>query len=68
MPDGDYDIFLFLPDPDPALRNATAMNEFGNLTISYWSPYAIRLANQGVWDETTGYNDLLIDLTISTGS
>ena len=68
MPDGDYDIFLFLPDPDPALRNATAVNEFGNPTISFWSPYAIRLANQGVWDETTGYNDLLIDLTISTGS
>jgi hypothetical protein len=64
MPDGDYDVFLFLPDPDPALRNATAINEFGDPIIPYWSTYAVRLANQGVWDENTGYNDLLIDLTM----
>jgi hypothetical protein len=65
--DGDYDIYLFLPDPDPALRKATTLNEFGDPSITVWSPYAIRLANQGIWDENTGYNDLMIDLTISSG-
>lgn len=68
MPDGDYDILLFLPDQDPNLRNATTINEFGDPSISYWSPYAVRLANEGVWDESTGYNDLLMDLTISSGT
>jgi hypothetical protein len=55
-------------DPDPTLRNATVLNEFGDPSISFWSPYAIRLANQGVWVENTGYNDLLMDITISSGS
>jgi hypothetical protein len=65
MLEGDYDVFLFLPDPHPNLRNARAVNQFGDPTIPYWSPYAIRLANQDLWDESTGYNDLLMDLTIS---
>ncbi|MCI0699092.1 DUF4832 domain-containing protein [candidate division KSB1 bacterium] len=66
MPDGDYDVFLFMPDPHPALRHARALNQFGDPIIPYWSTYAIRLANQGVWDESAGYNDLLMDLTISS--
>jgi len=28
------------------------------------SEYAIRLANEGLWEELTGYNDLLFDLKI----
>lgn len=67
LPNGGYDIFLFLPDPDPELRFYSVKNEFGNPLIPSWSPYAIRLANKEVWDESTGYNDLLIDLIISRG-
>ena len=41
---GDYDICLYLPDPMPTLANDPR--------------YAIRLANENCWDETTGYNYL----------
>lgn len=64
LPPGDYDVFVFLPDPDPGLRNARVPNRFGDASTAYWSPYAIRLANRDVWDEDTGYNDLLMDITI----
>lgn len=64
--EGNYDIYLFLPDPDPDLRNAKAINQHGDPKIPYWSSYAIRLANQNVWDESSGYNDLLMDLTVSS--
>ena len=44
LPDGVYDLYINLPDPEPEL---------------YGRPdYSIRLANQNVWDETTGYNKL----------
>jgi hypothetical protein len=66
MLDGEYDVFVFLPDPHPALRNVRIVNRFGDPAVLYWSPYAIRLANEGVWDENSGYNDLLLDLTISS--
>ncbi|MDA1192689.1 MAG: DUF4832 domain-containing protein, partial [Candidatus Poribacteria bacterium] len=45
VPSGDYELFLNLPDPKPTLRSNP--------------DYAIRLANQGVWDSETGYNRLL---------
>lgn len=41
---GTYDLLLNLPDPVPALSNRAA--------------YSIRLANQAVWDESTGFNAL----------
>ena len=63
--EGDYDVFLFLPDPSHDLRSAHIVNQYGNPNIPYWSPYAIRLANQDVWEESTGYNDLLMDITVS---
>lgn len=66
MPEGYYDVFLFLPDPSPALRNAHIPNQYGDPNIPYWSAYAIRLANEGVWDESTGYNDLLMDVILSS--
>jgi hypothetical protein len=44
-PAGDYRLGLWLPDPAPALRNDPR--------------YAIRLSNDGVWDETAGFNVLL---------
>jgi hypothetical protein len=45
LPAGGYDLFLNLPDPQPSLRGVPA--------------YSIRLANEGVWEESTGYNRLL---------
>lgn len=52
IPAGGYDVLLNLPDPAPAL---------------YGRPeYSIRLATKGVWDATTGFNDLLVDMTITT--
>jgi hypothetical protein len=51
MPDGVYDVFVFLPDSDPSLRKR--------------SIYAIRFANQNVWEESTGYNSLLASISIS---
>ncbi len=49
---GSYDLFIHLPDPEPAIRNR-------------WE-YAIRLANEGVWDATTGYNSLLHQIEVSS--
>ncbi|MGL4609562.1 MAG: DUF4832 domain-containing protein [Trueperaceae bacterium] len=48
---GRYEMLLSLPDPTSALRNRPE--------------YAIRLANQDVWEENTGYNKLLHSLTIN---
>jgi hypothetical protein len=41
-PIGYYDVFLNLPDP----------------LLSSRPEYSIRLANQGTWESTTGYNSL----------
>ena len=41
---GDYTIYLNLPDPEPTL--------YGNPL------YSIRLANNAVWDEESGYNKI----------
>ena len=50
---GTYQLLLNLPDPEPTLR---ARPE-----------YSIRLANAGVWQAATGYNDLLATVDIDTG-
>jgi hypothetical protein len=44
LPSGKYELFLHLPD----VHNS----------LSAKSAYAIRLANEELWDETTGYNSL----------
>lgn len=44
LPEGTYRLALWLPDAAVALRND--------------SRYAVRFANQGTWDEQTGYNHL----------
>lgn len=44
LPNGTYDLLLNLPDPSPTL--------FDNPL------YSIQLANNNVWESTTGYNDL----------
>jgi hypothetical protein len=44
LPDGDYALYLNLPDTISALYSRPA--------------YSIRLANKGVWEDSTGYNSL----------
>jgi hypothetical protein len=51
MPVTTYDVFLNLPDPAPTLRKRPE--------------YSIRLANQNVWEPSTGYNSLLANVAIS---
>ena len=48
---GRYDVFLNLPDPTPRLYNC--------------SEYSIRLANQKVWEESTGYNSLQTSIRVT---
>jgi len=52
MPVGEYELFLNMPDPEVTLYGKPA--------------YSIRLANQNVWDETTGYNRLNINIQVGT--
>jgi hypothetical protein len=51
MAEGTYNVFVFLPDAEASLHDRPE--------------YAVRLANQGVWEEKTGYNDLGITLQIA---
>lgn len=51
LPAGDYDLFLHLPDPAPSLRDR--------------SEYAIRLANGGIWEASTGYHWLGATVEVS---
>ncbi len=51
MPTGTYDLYLNLPDPQPSIYSR--------------ADYAIRLANTGVWDSSTGFNDLNHSITIN---
>jgi len=44
VPAGSYELLLYLPDADPSLAERPE--------------YAIRLANEGIWEEDTGYNSL----------
>ncbi len=41
---GEYNLYLYLPDPQPTLHNDPR--------------YSIRLANENCWDDKTGYNYL----------
>ena len=54
LADGVYRLSLWLPDPAPRLRNRPE--------------YAIRLANQGVWDAKSGLNRIAEDLVIARGA
>ncbi len=51
MVQGSYRLFLHLPDVDPALANRPE--------------YAIRLANNSMWEASTGYNNLNHIITVS---
>ena len=47
---GEYDLLLNLPDPFASLENDPR--------------YSIRLANEGVWEADTGFNDLGLRVTV----
>ncbi|GAB3423077.1 DUF4832 domain-containing protein [Flindersiella endophytica] len=51
LPAGTYALLLELPDPSPSLRTRPE--------------YKIRLANNDLWEATTGYNDLRHTVKIS---
>lgn len=53
-PTGDYDVLLNLPDPSGRL--------YGN------PAFAIRLANQNVWESSTGFNSLLRTVNVNTSA
>jgi len=50
IPAGDYQVFLNLPDAHPQLSNRPG--------------YSVRLANQDLWEDSTGYNYLQHVLSI----
>ena len=50
MPRGKYELFLSLPDKYTSIAKRTE--------------YAIRLANENVWEEATGYNKLNVTIDI----
>jgi hypothetical protein len=52
MPEGGYELLLNLPDPEELIYNIPA--------------YSIRLANENVWEPTTGYNKLNIKINIDS--
>jgi len=51
MPAGNYDVLLHLGDPVPVLTGRPE--------------YSIRFANEGVWEEKTGFNSLLSSVSVS---
>lgn len=51
MPEGTYQVYLNLPDPYPSLHNR--------------KEYSIRLANNNVWEDSTGYNSLQCIVAVS---
>lgn len=51
LPAGTYDVLVHLPDPSSSIRTRPE--------------YAIRFANQNVWETMTGFNSLLQSLTVT---
>ena len=51
MQPGTYDVLLNLPDPESSIHNRLE--------------YSIRLADQNTWEAATGYNKLLVSVTIN---
>lgn len=54
MPQGEYDLFLNLPDPTPRLYNLPN--------------FSIRLANKNLWEASTGYNSLQRTVSINSST
>jgi len=54
MPQGTYQVLLNFSDPKPALHRKPE--------------YSIRLANENVWEDSTGYNSLLHNVEINANA
>lgn len=54
IPAGTYNLYLYLPDASPS--------------IAADPRYAVRFANVGTWDASTGMNDLLCSVTVTNES
>ncbi|MFV0467976.1 MAG: DUF4832 domain-containing protein [Dysgonomonas sp.] len=54
MPEGTYTLYLNLPDADPAIYDNPA--------------FSIRMANDNVWEESTGYNNLNATIHVSSNN
>lgn len=54
MPAGNYSVFLFLADPEQQLHDNPS--------------YAIRVANENVWEDSTGYNFLNHSININSNN
>ncbi|TVQ14730.1 MAG: DUF4832 domain-containing protein [Balneolaceae bacterium] len=54
LPAGEYEVLLNLPDPTEALRHRPG--------------FSVRVANDGTWEESTGFNRLEHRLVIRPGS
>lgn len=54
IPEGDYHLYLHLPDEYASLANDPR--------------YAVRFANEDMWDESTGMNDLHASLRITSST
>jgi hypothetical protein len=54
MPMGDYQLYLNLPDAAASLHDNPA--------------YSVRFANNRVWEAATGYNNLLLTVTVNDSS
>lgn len=52
--EGTYQLYLYLPD------------QYASIAAD--PRYAIRIANEDVWDENTGYNDLKASVVVSKGA
>lgn len=53
VPAGTYELYLYLPDAYPSIASNPA--------------YAIRFANEGVWEASTGMNKLNATVTVTEG-
>lgn len=51
---GDYNLYLFLPDPETAIHDRPE--------------YAVRVANLNCWEEATGYNNLGVVIKVDATS
>lgn len=52
IPQGKYKLYLHLPDAHSSIAAETK--------------YAVRFANEGIWDESTGMNDLKTTITVTS--
>ncbi len=65
---GDYNLYLYLPDPEDSIHDRPVYLPDPEDSIHDRPEYAIRLGNKDCWEAETGYNDLNIDIQVSASS